>query len=198
MLVNNFTTNRPEQGRTRTYEDFGKFLNNKGHKLGVVARLYPENTLSALTDLLGNVWMGGTNKAKNGGFKSIDSDSIEWDIETNQIKKVRMCAPAEGTGANGGEIHFFFEENYYQLEEIFKVDDTQEQFFVVCPPVRRGDNCWEVIVRIVDNDYQSTIDPTQYTTGTTTHWIGELLADVKLEKNGKCWNANTVLIFQIA
>lgn len=171
MLVNNYSTVRPEMGRTRTYEDFGKFLGQRGHKLGLVARLYPENTISALTDMLGNIWMGG-DKHKAGGFKSIDSDYIEWDIETNQLKKLKFVAEPEGDGADGSEIKFFFGENYYQLEEIFKIDVTGQQIFVVCPPVRRADNLWEVTGRLIDNDYRSILDTTGTYVGATTHWIG--------------------------
>lgn len=83
MLVANFTTVRPEMGKTRTYEDFSKFLGKKGHKLGVLAKLYPENTITALTDLLGNIWMGEQKKSM-GGFKAIDSNMVEWDVQTNQ------------------------------------------------------------------------------------------------------------------
>ena len=63
-------------GSTRTYEDFGKLLGQKTYKLGILAKLYPDNTISALTDLLGNVWMG-EEKRKLGGFQSIDSDFYE-------------------------------------------------------------------------------------------------------------------------
>lgn len=83
MLVANFTTVRPEMSRTRTYEDFGKFLGKKAHKLGVIAKLYPENTITALTDLLGNIWMGEQKKSM-GGFKAIDSNMVEWDVQTNR------------------------------------------------------------------------------------------------------------------
>lgn len=48
----------------------------KAHKMGIVAKLYPQNTISALTDLLGNVWMGDQKK-KLGGFQSIDSTYFE-------------------------------------------------------------------------------------------------------------------------
>jgi hypothetical protein len=65
--------------RTRTYDDWSKFLGSKAHKLGIVAKLYPQNTISALTDLLGNVWMGD-QKRKLGGFQSIDSTYFEWEV----------------------------------------------------------------------------------------------------------------------
>ena len=80
MLLANFTTVRPEMGRTRTYEDWSKFLGEKAHKMGIVAKLYPQNTISALTDLLGNVWMGDQKK-KLGGFQSIDSTYFEWEVQ---------------------------------------------------------------------------------------------------------------------
>lgn len=76
MLVANFVTNNPNMGSTRTVEDFGKFLGTKTYKLGILAKLYPQNTLSALTDLLGNVWMG-QEKKKLGSFTSIDSEFYE-------------------------------------------------------------------------------------------------------------------------
>lgn len=79
MLVANFVSNNPSMGSTRTYEDFGKMLGTKAHKMGVLAKLYPQNTISALTDLLGNVWMG-EEKKKFGSFQSIDSDFYEWEI----------------------------------------------------------------------------------------------------------------------
>lgn len=79
MLVANFVSNNPNMGSTRTMEDFNKFLGQKNYKLGILAKLYPNNTISALTDLLGNVWMG-EEKKKLGGFQSIDSDFYEWEI----------------------------------------------------------------------------------------------------------------------
>ena len=171
MLVANFTTVRPEMGKTRTYEDFGKFLGKKAHKLGVLAKLYPENTITALTDLLGNIWMGEQKKSM-GGFKAIDSNMVEWDVQTNYIKKVAFVAVPEEDGANGSEIVMRFDQNYYQLEEIFKIDGSGQQCFVTTPPVREADNCWAVTVRLIDNDYSEVLDKRYCQVGDTTHWIG--------------------------
>ena len=171
MLVANFTTIRPEMGKTRTAEDFNKFLGKKGHKLGVLAKLYPENTITALTDLLGNIWMGEQKKSM-GGFKAIDSNMVEWDVQTNYIKKVAFAAVPEEDGANGSEIVMRFTENYYQLEEIFKIDGSGQQCFVTTPPVREADNCWAVTVRLIDNDYSEVLDKRFCQVGDTTHWIG--------------------------
>lgn len=53
-----------------------------------------------------------------------------------------------------------FPENYYQLEEVFKIDGSGQQCMVVAPPVRKADNMWSVIVRLVDNDYREVLDVT--------------------------------------
>lgn len=172
MLVANFVTNNPSMGSTRTLEDFGKLLGTKTYKLGILAKLYPQNTISALTDLLGNVWMG-EEKKKMGGFQSIDSDFYEWEIETNQIKRVPFAAVPVENGADGSEIEMIFPENYYQLHEIFKIEESGQQCFVVAPPTRKADNMWSVLVRLIDDDYSSVLDASACQIGMMTRWIGE-------------------------
>jgi len=41
---------------TKTYEDWSKYLGTKPHRLGVVARMYPDNTLNFITDGLRNIF----------------------------------------------------------------------------------------------------------------------------------------------
>ena len=171
MLVANYTTVRPEMGQTRTLEDFGKFLGTKAHRMGVLARLYPENTITALTDLLGNIWMGDSKKKLN-QFNNIDSTYFEWNVEVNQIKKIHFAEVPTQDGADGSEIEMTFDENYFQLEEIFKIDNSGQQCIVTTTPVRKADNMWSVCVRLIDNDYRSVLDTTACQIGMTCHWIG--------------------------
>ena len=65
-----------------------------------------------------------------------------------------------------------FGENYYQAQEIFKVDSTGDQFFVTSRPVRLSDNAWEVTVRLIDDNYSSSIDLANYPEGTLTRFLG--------------------------
>lgn len=139
--------------------------------MGIVAKLYPQNTLAALTDLLGNVWMGDQKK-KLGGFQSIDSTYFEWEVQTNYIKRIPFAAVPVENGADGSEIEMVFPENYYQLEEVFKIDGSGQQCMVVAPPVRKADNMWSVMVRLIDNDYREVLDVTACQPGMTTHWLG--------------------------
>lgn len=168
MIVANFVTTRPNMGDTRTYEDFYKFLGAKPTRLGVVSRLYPNLTASYLTESLRNIfYMDSKSKNK---YRSIDSLYFEWEVETNYIKRVEFADVPNGTGANGETITMAFKENYYQKYDIFKIDKTMQQCFVVSRPVRKADNYWEVEVRLIDNDYNSELDVTGCQIGDTTRF----------------------------
>lgn len=65
-----------------------------------------------------------------------------------------------------------FPENYYQLHEIFKIEESGQQCFVVSPPVRKADNRWSVMVRLVDDDYSSVLDVDACHIGGLTRWVG--------------------------
>lgn len=155
---------------TRTYEDFSKFLGERPHRLGVVSRLYPELTATFLTESLRNIFYGDTKKAN--GFQNIDSTYFEWEVETNYIKRIPFAAVPVELGVDGSEIEMIFPENYYQLHEIFKIEKTGQQCFVVSRPVRKADNMWSVMVRLIDDDYSSVLDLDGCQVGDTTRFIG--------------------------
>jgi hypothetical protein len=170
MLVANFVTNRPQMGTTRTYEDFSKFLGERPHRLGVVSRMYPELTATFLTEAIRNVYYGDSKKAS--GFQSIDSTYFEWNVEVNQIKRIPFAAVPVEDGADGSEIEMLFPENYYQLHEIFKIEKTGQQCFVVSRPVRKADNLWSIMVRLLDSDYSTILDKDGCQVGDLTRYIG--------------------------
>lgn len=76
-----------------------------------------------------------------------------------------------------------FPENYYQLHEIFKIEKTGQQCFVTSRPVRKADNAWSVMVRLIDDDYSSILDMDGCHIGDTTRFIGN--AKPELHDTGK-------------
>lgn len=106
-------------------------------------------------------------------------------METNHIKRVPFAAPPVGDGANGSEIEMIFGENYYQIHEIFKIEESEQQCFVVSEPVRKADNYWSVMVRLVDDDYSSVLDADACQVGCTTRFIGN--AKPELHETGKLY-----------
>ena len=179
MIVANFVTNRSTMSDTRTYEDFYKFLGTQPYKLGVVSRLYPELTASYLTESLRNIFY----QDRKGGnkYQSIDAMYFEWDVETNYIKRIEFAAVPETDGADGQEIVMAFKERYYEKYDIFKIDQTGQQCFVVARPVRKADNYWEVTVRLIDNDYKSVLDLSGCQIGMTTRFQSNAMPEMHEE-----------------
>lgn len=75
-----------------------------------------------------------------------------------------------------------FKERYYEKYDIFKIDKTMQQCMVVSRPVRKRDDYWEVIVRLIDNDYSTELDLSGCQVGDTTRFqsnaIKQLIAQL--------------------
>lgn len=155
MLVANFTSRIPNMGDTKTYEDWSKYLGLKPHKLGVVARMYTDNTLNFITDGLRNVFYKDQKASR---YELSTSLVFEWEVETNNIKHIEFAEVPEGDGANSSEITMAFRENYFQKYDIFRIDKTKQQCQVVSRPIRKRDDYWELQVRLIDNTYDTILD----------------------------------------
>ena len=155
MLVANFTSRIPTMGNTKTYEDWSKYLGSKPHRLGVVARMYTDNTLNFITDGLRNIFYKDERVDQ---FQLSSSLMFEWQVETNNIKKIEFAEVPSERGENGTEITMAFKENYYQKYDIFRIDKTKQQCQVLSRPVRKRDDYWEVQVRLLDDDYDTLLD----------------------------------------
>ena len=146
MLVANFTSRIPTMGSTKTVEDWSKYLGLKPHRLGVVARMYTDNTLNFITDGLRNIFYKDKDVDK---FNISTSMMFEWDVETNNIKKIEFAEVPQGYGENGTEITMAFRENYYQKYDIFRIDKTKQQCQVVTRPIRKRDKSTQLIVSLL-------------------------------------------------
>ena len=132
--------------QTKTYEDWSKYLGSKPHRLGVVARMYTDNTLNFITDGLRNVFYKDENVDK---FQLSDSLLFEWIVETNNVKKIEFADVPQEDGADGTEITMAFKENYYQKYDIFRIDKTKQQCQVVSRPIRKRDKKTQLIVSLL-------------------------------------------------
>lgn len=122
--------------QTKTYEDWSKYLGARPKRLGVVARMYADNTLSYLTDGLRNIFY---KDEKENTFQISNSLLFEWQTEVNNIKHVEFADVPEQDGANGSEITMAFTENYYNKYDIFRIDGSRQQCIVVSHPIRKRD-----------------------------------------------------------
>lgn len=175
MKVATFTNVNPNMSNTRTYEDFSKWIGEKPSRFGVVARMFQNNTATYITEALGNVFELNNSKSK---FQSVNSLLYEWEIETNEIKRIEIVDTPIGNGAGGTEITMAFRENYFNMNDTFEIEDTRQQFFVVAGPTRKRDDYWELQVRIIDNDYSSVLDDSISYVGARAKWIGNAFPEL--------------------
>ena len=193
MRISGFSTTRPNMPTTRTYEDFMKFLGANPARLGIVSTLYDQYTATHLTEALMNTY---TMEKGKKGFQSINSFLIEWDLQTKKIKRVPLVAAPEGSGLNAGDVKFYFPENYYQKYDTFVVERTRQQFIVLNRPQRLRDNCWLVIAKILDNDYDSVVDPTTaagFQTRFVTNYVPELHSEGYTKYQSNCEKMRTYI-----
>ena len=193
MRISGFSTTRPNMPTTRTYEDFMKFLGANPARLGIVSTLYDQYTATHLTEALMNTY---TMEKGKKGFQSLNSFLIEWDLQTKKIKRVPLVAAPEGSGLNAGDVKFYFPENYYQKYDTFVVERTRQQFIVLNRPQRLRDNCWLVIAKILDNDYDSVVDPSTaagFQTRFVTNYVPELHSEGYTKYQSNCEKMRTYI-----
>ena len=75
MRISGFTTTRPEMHNTRTYEDFAKFLGVRPARIGLVATLYDQYTITHLTESLMNVYTN--EKASKSNWQRLNEFMFE-------------------------------------------------------------------------------------------------------------------------
>lgn len=162
-------------------------------RLGIVSTLYDQYTATHLTEALMNTY---TMEKGKKGFQSINSFLIEWDLQAKKIKRVPLIAAPEGSGVNAGDVKFYFPENYYQKYDTFVVERTRQQFIVLNRPQRLRDNCWLVIAKILDNDYDSVVDPTTaagFQTRFVTNYHPELHSEGYTKYQSNCEKMRTYI-----
>ena len=130
--------------------------------------MFEENTLEYITEGLGNMFYKDWKTSK---FQSLNSMYWEWDVETNDIKKVALADTPIGDGSHGTEITFVMAEPWYNQNDIFEIDETKQQFFIKSGPIRKADNYLEYQAVIVTDSYSDTLEGNP-TIGSTTRWIG--------------------------
>lgn len=170
MKVYDYTTVRPQMGTTKTYEEFHKFLGSAPHRLGVVSKMFPNLTATYLTEALLNIHTNSNSSSNR--FQSINAFSYEWDLDTQEIKRIAFVDVPQGNGENGSLIRFAFKENYYQKYDTFRMDEGSRQSVIVLhKPERVHDNYWVVWGQLIDNDYSSLLDVSACQPGMETRFI---------------------------
>lgn len=168
MKVFDSTTVRPQMGQTKTYEDLSKFLGKAPHRLGLYTRMFKDLTASYLTESLMNIYVNQSSASK---FQSIDSFAFEWELDVDFIKRVEFAAAPQGDGSGGSDIKMAFKERYYEKYDTFRIEESRQLCIVLQGPRRVADSYWEVVVRLIDNNYKTVLDIDACQEGMTTRFL---------------------------
>lgn len=168
-----FLTHRPDMMHTRTAKDWYNFMGARAENLGIAAKLYPKHTASYFTEAFGNVMYNDSKKGNK--FQPISSMEFNWEIQSNEIRRVFFAESVSDTyaDAHGIEIPMVFTEKYYGVNDTFIIDGSKQVCIVLEEPIRKADDRWEYCVRLMDGDLAATLDTDACQAGMTTRWLGE-------------------------
>lgn len=171
MVIANYVSVKPELAHSRTYEDFFKFLGERPKMMGVVARMFQNNTANFLTDGLMNTFYNEKTVSK---FQPINSLVVEWELDVEFLKEVEFAASPVGNGAGGGEIIVYFKERYYEKFDTFKINNSRQQCIVKATPQRKADDLWELRVQLLEADYSAILDVNSCQRGMKTRFLSNI------------------------
>ena len=155
------------QSSTRTVQNFGKLLHDKPHKLGQMATMKPELSVSMLTAGLRNDYQN--SKTGKSQYTPINALAIEHEIDVNFIKKVKITGNVSSTGTGGSPVTIQLAERYYDKNDTFALENRQ-QLFVLRAPKRKAARKWEYTVTLIGNDPSRFIDTTYASAGRITRY----------------------------
>lgn len=139
---------------TKTMQDLGQVLGMKPQMSRAVVTMYPQLSLTSLTEALGRVYKKKNEATKTEPLKSF---SFEWDIQTNQIPTVKFAEDCTENGVGGAEFRVIMEKKYYDPHDTFRLQNRQ-LLFVKRPGKMLAPNKWEYWVKLVTSDLSRGVD----------------------------------------
>lgn len=182
MVVASYVNVKPELAHSRTYEDFYKLLGTRPKMMGVMARMFPNNTSTWLTEGLMNIYYNQKSASK---FQPINSMEINWNIEVDFVKRIEFAAVPSSDGAGGTDITMYFKERYLERYDTFIIDESRQQCIVKSVPQRKFDDFWEYNVQLIDSDYSSILDLEACQPGMTVRFLSNIVPEYHEEGYSK-------------
>lgn len=152
MKFAEYTSSIQNHSKTRTIQDFGKLLGEKPHKFGQLVELYPDLTITSLTDALGNVWKKPKEK-----FTNVKSMVVEWGIKVNYIKKVHISRTSTTDGQNATDVVVIMKEKYFDKNDVFILENRQ-RLIVITAPKKISQHEWQYTCRLLTSDLNVKVD----------------------------------------
>jgi hypothetical protein len=140
-------------------------------------RLFPHNSLSMLTEGLGEIY---DVKAKTDNYENLNDIGYKWKIKGNAVVEIRFAGQAPTGDANGligrGKETFqvWIETDYYNPNDVFRVQDGTQLFVLSDARYVDSLNAYEYDVQINGNNLEKAVRISQLEPGRTTGYMFNL------------------------
>ena len=139
----------------KSVQNWGAYIGEAPERLGLVATMYPENTLMNFVDSVLNVY----SKSAKKGFEGSRSTIVEWNIDVDFIKKVfvSMDSIPPNQGVNGEIFSVTFREKYFDPRDVFYVGEGRQTYLVLSKAHRLATDKWVYQIQLITNNPLETI-----------------------------------------
>lgn len=146
---------------TMTVRELSKLFAVAPNMAAKTIRLFPQNSISMLTEGLGEIY---DIKEKSDSFMGINEMAYKWKLRGQQIPKVFLAVRSTGgaiaagstIGANGQPFVVAFNSSYYNPRQIVKLENGS-LLYILSEPSFITEGVFEYTVRINTNDATETV-----------------------------------------
>lgn len=147
--------------KTMTVRELSKLFAMAPNLPAKTIRLFPQNSISMLTEGLGEIY---DIKAKSDNFLGLNENSYKWKLRGHQLPKVRFAARSTGgaitagstLGLNVQPFVIAFESSYYNPRDIVKLEDGS-MVYVLSEASFITEGKFEYTVKLNTNDPTSSV-----------------------------------------
>lgn len=147
--------------KTMTVRELSKLFAQAPNLAAKTIRLFPQNSISMLTEGLGEIY---DIKAKSDAFTGINENSYKWKLRGHQIPKVHAVARSTGGVINTTDVlgltvqpfTIALESSYFNPRDIIKLED-QSLLYVLSEATFITEGVFEYVVKLNTNDPLLTV-----------------------------------------
>lgn len=152
---------------TKTMQSLGAMLGAKPERLNQVVTLYPDLSVSMITEALNRVYRRNTTQDR---YSPINAMSYTWTVQTHMIPKIKIMEDVTATGKDRAEFTVILERKYYDKGDTFRLEN-QQTLFVRRRPEKVTANAWRYYVTNTGNNLAREIDIRFATKGRWTQYV---------------------------
>lgn len=136
-------------------------------------RLFPHNSVSMLTEGLGEIY---NIKEKSDKFEGLNDDKYKWKIKGTAVVQIKFAGtPPDGVGGLVGKgkqpFEITVETDYYNPNDVARLEDGSQIFFMSDARYSTTDNAYKYTVQIHGNDLSAQIRTSQFESGKSSGYL---------------------------